>query len=326
MFKRIFYSLQEGIVDYRQLGTSNLKLSVIGFGCWAAGAYGWGDVRDNESIAAIRQAMDLGINFFDTADVYGRGHSEEVLARALGNRRKEVIIATKVGNRWSADGTRIWADLSPKYIRRAVEDSLRRLKTDVIDLYQIHRPDPQTPVVETMATLLDLVKEGKIRYIGTSNLSPDQLREYISYGQVVSLQPVLNLFTRYSEVQLLPLCREKTVGVVVYSPMAMGLLTGKYNKPVSFKPGDFRTMNVLFQGKNFERNITVVKALKKFANERGYSVAQLAVAWVIAHPAVTSAICGAKRPGQIKETAGSFAWKLTHDELIEIDRIVASAA
>ncbi|NOY76737.1 MAG: aldo/keto reductase [Calditrichaeota bacterium] len=309
-------------MDYRQLGTSDLKISDIGFGTWAIGARGWGNVNDEDSIAAIRRAMDLEINFFDTADVYGRGHAEDVLARALGNRRKEVILATKVGNRWSSDGSRVWADLSPAYIRQAVEDSLRRLQTDVIDLYQIHRPDPKTPVADTMGILLDLVKEGKIRYIGTSNLNPDQLREYLSYGPVVSLQPILNLLARHTEVQLLPLCQEKNVGVVVYSPMAMGLLTGKYDRPVQFAPGDFRAANFLFQGKTFERNIAIVNALKVFAEERGFTVAQLAVAWVLAHPAVTSAICGAKRPEQIEETVRAFEWKLSHEELIQIDKIV----
>ncbi len=312
-------------MDYRQLGTSDLKISVIGFGTWAIGARGWGRVEDEDSVAAIRRALDLGINFFDTADVYGRGHAEEVLAKALGNRRKEVIVATKVGNRWSADGNTVWADLSPAYIRQAVEDSLRRLNTDVIDLYQIHRPDPNTPVAETMGTLLDLVKEGKIRYIGTSNLSPDQLREYLSYGSVVSLQPLLNLLTRHTEVQLLPLCQEKNVGVVVYSPMAMGLLTGKYVAPVQFEPNDFRAENFLFQGKNFARNIAIARALKNYAETRGYTAAQLAVAWVLAHPAVTSAICGAKRPEQIEESARSFEWKMTHEEIVEIDRIVSTA-
>jgi len=309
-------------MEYHQLGVSDLKISVIGFGTWAIGARGWGQVNDEDSIAAIRRAMELGINFFDTADVYGRGHAEEVLAKALGNHRKEVIVATKVGNRWSADGSRVWADLSPAYIRQAVEDSLRRLKTDVIDLYQIHRPDPNTPVAETMGTLLDLVKEGKIRYIGTSNLNPDQLREYLSYGPVVSLQPILNLLARHTEVQLLPLCQEKNVGVVVYSPMAMGLLTGKYDRRVRFASDDFRAGNFLFQGKTFERNIAVVKALRAFAEKRGFTVAQLAVAWVLAHPVVTSAICGAKRPQQIEETSRAFELKLDHEELIEIDKIV----
>ena len=312
-------------MEYRQLGTSDLKISVIGFGTWAIGARGWGKVNDDESIAAIQRGIDLGINFFDTADVYGRGHAEEVLAKALGNRRKDVIVATKVGNRWSADGNTVWADLSPAYIRHAVEDSLRRLKTDFIDLYQIHRPDPKTPVADTMGTLLDLVQEGKIRYIGTSNLAPEQLKEYLSYGPVVSLQPVLNLLTRHTEVQILPLCQKENVGVVVYSPMAMGLLTGKYEKPVAFEPNDFRAMNVLFQGKNFARNIAISKALKKYAEARGYTPAQLAVAWVLAHPAVTSAICGAKRPAQIEESARSFKWKMTHEEIVEIDRIVSAA-
>ena len=176
-----------------------------------------------------------------------------------------------------------------------------------------------------MEILLQLVQEGKIRYIGTSNLTPEQLREYLSYGPIVSLQPLLNLLTRHTEVQLLPLCQGKKVGVVVCSPMAMGLLTGKYDTPVAFEAGDFRALDQHFQGKNFARNIALAKALKKYAEARGYTTAQLAVAWVLAHPAVTSAICGAKRPEQIEESARSFEWKMTHEEIVEIDHITSAA-
>jgi len=306
---------------YRKLGSSDMEVSVVSFGCWAMGGLGWGEVDDRESIAAVHRAIDLGINLFDTADVYGRGHSEEVLGRALEGRRKEVFVATKVGNRWDESG-KLHADLSREYILKAVDDSLRRLKVDVIDLYQTHRPDPNTPVRETMDTLMELVDKGKVRYVGTSNLTVDELKEYQSYGKIVSHQPVLNLFVRYIETKLLPHCQENDIGVIVYSPMAMGLLTAKYDRPVTFPANDFRANNFLFLGKTFERNIAVAKALEAFARERGFTAAQLAVAWVIAHQNVTSAICGAKRPQQIEETAAAGDWDLSENELRTIDEIM----
>jgi aryl-alcohol dehydrogenase-like predicted oxidoreductase len=306
---------------YRRLGTSDMEVSVVSFGCWAMGGLGWGDVDDRDSIAAVHRAMDLGINLFDTADVYGRGHSEEVLGRALKGRRDRVFVATKVGNRWDDSGN-LRADLSRDYILKAVDDSLRRLDIDIIDLYQTHRPDPNTPVQETMDTLLELVERGKVRYIGTSNLTVEELREYQSYGKIVSIQPVLNLFVRYIEAKLLPHCQRTAVGVIVYSPMAMGLLTAKYDRPVTFPPDDFRANNFLFLGKTFERNIAIAKALDAYARERGHTAAQLAVAWVIAHANVTSAICGAKRPSQIEETAPAGDWDLSEQELREIDEIM----
>jgi len=309
-------------MEYRQLGSSDLKVSVVSFGCWAMGKQGWGDVQDEETIAAVHRALDLGINLFDTADIYGFGHSEEVLARALEGHRKEVIVATKVGNRWDEATGKTWPDLSRSYITKAVENSLRRLRTDVIDLYQVHLPDPKTPAEETMGTLLDLQRAGKIRWIGVSNFSPEQIREFLRYGPVVSLQPPLSLFVRHAEVQLLPLCQEQNIGVITYSPLAMGLLTGKYDGPIEFPEGDFRRGNSLFQGRTFERNIAVVKRLKAFAERHGRTVTQLAVAWVLAHPAVTSAICGAKRPPQIEESAAAWDWKLSYQQLKEIDRIL----
>lgn len=306
---------------FRTLGTSDMEVSVVSFGCWAMGRLGWGEVDDRESIAAVHRAVDLGINLFDTADVYGRGHSEEVLGRALKGRRDKVFVATKVGNRWDNEGN-LRADTSRDYILKAIDDSLRRLNVDVIDLYQTHRPDPNTPVQETMDTLMELIDRGKIRYIGTSNLTTKQLQEYQTYGKVVSIQPLFNLFVRYTTTRLVPHCRQSNVGVIVYSPMAMGLLTAKYDRPTTFPPDDFRSNNFLFQGKTFERNIAVARSLDAFARERGYTAAQLAVAWVVAHPDITSAICGAKRPPQIEETARAGDWHLSEDDLREIDEIV----
>lgn len=310
---------------YKQLGTSDLKVSTICFGCWAIGKWGWGsDVTDENSIAAIHKALDLGINFFDTADVYGQGYSEKLLAKALANRRDDAIIATKVGNRWNGKG-QIWGDLSRDYILKSVDDSLRRLKTDVIDLYQIHRPDENTPIQETMETLLSCVENDKIRYIGLSNQTPEQITEYLHYGKIVSLQPPLSLLYRYAEVQLLPICQENYIGVIPYSPLARGLLTGKFTKPVSFPIDDFRKSYFLFEEKTFTRNLPIIQALKKFAENYGRTVSQLAIAWILAHPAVTSAIVGAKKPSQIEETATAFDWHLSQSDLKTIDRILMTA-
>ena len=312
-------------MNYKQLGTSELNASTICFGCWAIGKWGWGsDVKDEDSIAAIQKALDLGINFFDTADVYGQGYSEELLVNALGSRRKDVIIATKVGNRWD-ENYRIWGDLSKDYILKSIDNSLKRLKTDVIDLYQVHRPDENTPIQETMETLLSCVEKGKIRYIGLSNQTPDQISEYLKYGQIVSVQPPLNLLYRFSEVQLLPFCQEKQIGVIPYSPLARGLLTGKFTMPVSFPSDDFRSSYFLFEEKTFQRNLPVIQALIKFAENNGRSISQLAVAWILAHSAVTSAIVGAKKPSQIEETAAAFDWHLSQDDLKAIDRILMTA-
>lgn len=310
---------------YKQLGKSDLRVSTICFGCWAIGKWGWGsDVNDKDSIAAIHKALDLGINFFDTADVYGRGYSEQLLAKALGRRRKYVIIATKVGNRWD-ESVRIWGDLSKKYILKSVENSLKRLKTDVIDLYQVHRPDENTPIQETMETLVSCVNEGKIRYIGLSNQTPEQISEYLNYGLVVSLQPPLSMFYRYSEVQLLPLCQEKQIGVIPYSPLARGLLTGKFTKPVSFPVDDFRKSYFLFEERAVQRELPVIQALKTFAENDGRTISQLAIAWILAHPVITSVIVGAKKPVQIEETSAAFDWQLSQKDLKTVDRILTTA-
>ncbi len=312
-------------MKHRRLGASSLMVSTICFGCWAIGKGGWGDdVDDQESIAAVRRALELGINFFDTADVYGDGHSEEILARALGSPKNDVIIATKVGNRRDEKGA-IRGDLSREYILRSVEGSLRRLNRDVIDLYQIHRPDDGTPIREAMETLMECVEKGKVRHIGLSNQTPEQIEDYLKYGPVVSLQPPLNLLYRYTEVQLLPFCQEKNIGVIPYSPMARGLLTGKFTEPVQFPQSDLRREYFLLKPGAFERNIEAVMALREYAEELGSTIAQLAIAWVLAHPAVTSAIVGAKRPDQIEETAAAFEIELGHEQLKRIDRILMSA-
>lgn len=311
-------------MNFKMLGKSELKVSTICFGCWALGGKGWGtDVDDQQSILAIRRAIDLGINFFDTADVYGNGKSEEILGKALGGAYRDVMVATKVGNRFDKDG-RIYGDLSKDHILWSIDESLKRLDREVIDLYQVHRPDDGTPIRETMDALMACIEAGKVRYIGLSNQTVEQISEYMSYGTVVSLQPPLNLLYRYAEIELLPFCLQNDIGVIPYSPMARGLLTGKYREKVTFPENDFRGAYFLFGEGAFERNIQSVMALEQYAQDLSITMSQLAIAWILAHPAVTSAIVGAKRPKQIEETASAYDIKLDQDALKKIERILMS--
>jgi aryl-alcohol dehydrogenase-like predicted oxidoreductase len=319
-------------MEYRRLGNTDLKLSEIGFGCWAMGG-GWGQTDDRESIAAVRRALDLGINFFDTADIYGFGYSEEVLSEALGSRRNEVIVATKGGLAWDEHGC-IFRSSSRYHIMQAVEESLKRLKTSYIDLYQIHWPDWHTPFEVTMKVLDDLIKSGKVRYVGVSNFTVKQMKECMKVRPVHSLQPPYNMLMRDIEKGELPFCRRNGIGVVAYGPLAYGLLTGKFTNDTKFPkadwrsgelfpdPGDWQRHIDLFHGKQFGRNLKVVEKLKKIAARREKTVGQLAIAWILSNPAVTSAIVGAKRPSQLEENIGGVGWEITKEELLRIDEIL----
>ncbi len=318
-------------MEYRRLGNSDLKLSAIGFGCWAMGG-SWGETEDKESIAAARRALDLGINFFDTADIYGFGHSEKVLAEALGSRRKDVIIATKVGLAWDEHGC-MFLSSTRHHIMSAVEASLRRLKTDYIDLYQVHWPDYHTYFEVTMRAMDDLVTSGKVRYVGVSNFTVKQMKECMKIRPIISLQPPYNLLMRDIEKDLLPFCLKNGIGVVAYGPLAYGLLTGKFAKDTKFPKNDWRSGELfpdpggwqphidLFHGKQFRRNLKIVEKLKKIASRYGKTVGQLSIAWVLSNPAITSAIVGAKRPSQLEENVGGAGWKLSKEDLLAIDKI-----
>jgi aryl-alcohol dehydrogenase-like predicted oxidoreductase len=292
----------------RRLGHTDLELTTIGFGAWALGggdyAFGWGPQDDRDSIRAIHKALDLGVNWIDTAPVYGLGRSEEVVGRALKGIRDEVIVATKCGMVWDKDRN-ISNQLTASSIRREVEDSLRRLNTEYIDLYQIHWPEPDSDLEEAWGEMVRLMEEGKIRYPAASNFSVAQLERVAAIYPVASLQPPYSLLKRGIETEILPYCAEKAIGVVAYSPMQGGLLTGKFTKERirSLPDSDVRkTRNRHFQEPEVDANLRLVESLRPIADDEGLTRAQLALAWVLRRPEVTSAIAGTRKPEQIEET------------------------
>lgn len=307
-------------MEYKPLGRTNLMISVLGFGGCPIGGHGWGKVKDDDSIAAIRKAARLGINFFDTADVYGLGHSEKILAKALGNYRKKVIIATKVGVRWNYKEKRSYRDLSPKHIREAAEDSLKRLKIDCIPLYQIHYPDPQTPISETMEALGELQKEGKIRYIGCSNFSAELIDQTQKYGRLESLQTCYNLLGRDIEQFIIPTCRKWKMTIIAYGPLAQGFLTGKFNLKTKFGKDDRRSRKEYkhFHGRRFKANLIIVDKLKEMALKYKKTPVQVAIRWILDNDSIASAILGIQKPEEIEEDIGALGWKLAPKDRKEL--------
>lgn len=311
---------------YTRFGQTDLEVSKVCFGTWQ-GSGEWGSVEESDLTDTIRRALDLGINFFDTAQAYGFGAAEQLLGNALEpeikNRRDEIVLATKGGLRM--EGDQLLRDSSPDWLRQGVEDSLRFLGTDYIDLYQIHWPDFDTPFEETAGTLQALVDEGKIRYVGVSNFGVDQMAEFEKTRKINGLQPPYHLFRRDIEEEILPYCAEHGIGVLVYGPLAHGLLSGKMSSDQEFDQGDWRAGSELFQGENFQRNLETVEELKRFADERGHTVVELAIAWVLSNPAVDVAIVGGRRPDQIEGSAPAVEFDLSGEDLIHINDIMQDA-
>ena len=310
-----------------RLGMTDLDVFPIAFGTWQLGG-DWGQFDEAEGIAAIRYARELGVNLFDTAQGYGFGASERLLARALRDdldkRRDEVVIATKGGLRMTADGLR--RDSSPAWLRSGVEDSLRALGVDHIDIYQVHWPDPQVPFTETAGALQALVDEGKIRHVGVSNYDASQIDSFARTRPVETIQPPYHLFRRDIETELLPYAREHDIGVLVYGPLAHGLLTGALDEDTKFAAGDWRGGAPFFKGEGYRRNVATVRELDRFASEElGSSVGQLAVAWTLANPAVQVAIVGARHPRHIEDSVGAAELTLSEADLERIDSIMAGA-
>jgi len=309
----------------RQLGKTGLFITPIGFGSWALGGggwkFGWGLQDDRASIAAIQRALDLGVNWIDTAAAYGLGHSEEVVAQALKGRRERPFIFTKCSMPWDAQGN-LLRSLKADSIRRELEDSLRRLKVDVIDLYQVHWPIPDEDLEEGWATLAELKRQGKIRYIGASNFSVAQLRRAESIAPVDALQPPYSLIRREVEQEILPYCQEQGIGVIAYSPMASGLLSGAMDRAriESLPANDWRRGSSQFREPKLSRNLRIADQLREIGARHGRSAGEVAIAWTLRHPSVTAAIVGARTSAQVDGLIRALDFRLSESEVVEIEQ------
>lgn len=310
-------------METRQLGNSDLKITPIGFGAWAIGggdwAYAWGAQDDNDSIAAIRRALEHGVNWIDTAAVYGLGHSEEVVARALQGQSQQPYIFTKCSLVWD-EQREVSSSLKAASIRREIEASLRRLQRETIDLYQIHWPNPDPEIEEGWSTLAELQREGKVRWIAVSNFSVEQMQRAQQIAPVTSLQPPYSLINRDVEREILPYCQQQNIGVIVYSPMQSGLLTGAMTREraANFSDDDWRRNNDEFQEPRLGRNLRLVELLREVGQAHDRSPGEVAIAWTLRHPAVTGAIVGARNARQVDGVVGAADLRLSADEIQRI--------
>ena len=319
-------------MEFRQLGSSDLQVPVVSFGAWAIGGWMWGGTDDAAAVRAIQQAIDAGITCIDTAAIYGMGHSERIVGQAIAGRREKVIIATKCGLRWDLDidkdgwhtekpdGTpvKVIRYLKADSIRYEVEQSLKRLNIDEIDLYQCHWPDPETPIQETMEALADLQRQGKIRAIGVSNFTVDMIRECLQHTTIASDQPLYNPLERDIEDGVLPFCVENNVGILAYSPIAQGLMTGKVTMDREFPEGDHRAQKPWFKPANRKRVLDMLEKVRPIAQDHGATLAQLTINWIISQEGITSALVGARTPEQAVENAKAAEFKLSETELATI--------
>lgn len=304
-------------MHFKKLGRSELELSVIGLGTWAMGNDYWGQCDDDDSIAAIQAGIDNGINLIDTAPSYGSGHAEMLVGKAIKGRRDKVIVATKVG--CYRVGESYVRDLKPERIMKSIEDSLRVLGTDCIDLYQIHWPDINTPIGESMAALEKLHRQGKFRYLGVSNFSAAQISEASAYMDIVSLQPRYSLLDRGIEQELLPYCISKGMGVLTYGSLGAGILSGKYDRASAQELSDRRVgFYPYFKGEMLEKTMRLLDTLKSVAARHEKPVSQVAVNWVWAQNGVTCALVGAKNALQAEENALAGHWALDEADLVQI--------
>lgn len=317
----------------KRISKIDASISVVGFGCWAAGG-DWNRSDDQDSIHAIQRAVDLGVNFFDVAPVYGLGHAELILGEALLGRRQDVLIASKCGLVWD-DNNQVTVNATKASLQTEVEDSLRRLQTDYIDLYQVHWPDPNTPISETMQALMDIRQSGKIRHIGVSNFSLALTREAMKYGEVSSFQGLYNMLERNPdnyhniplayrvEDEILPFCAEEGIAFLPYSPIFQGLLTDHYRPNAEFDADDVRTSNPKMNGERQLIYLEMRDKLLQFAQKIDKPLGQIAINWLIEKEAVTSIIVGAQMPAQVEENVGSVSWQLTAELIAEIEAILA---
>jgi aryl-alcohol dehydrogenase-like predicted oxidoreductase len=308
----------------KRLGNTDMHLTPIGIGAWAMGgsgwAFSWGPQDDRESIDAIHKALDHGVNWIDTAAVYGLGHSEEIVAKALEGVSRRPYVFTKCERVWN-ENREIGKSLKADSLRRELEASLKRLKTDVIDLYQIHWPEPDEDIEEGWSTLAKFKQEGKVRWIGVSNFNVSQMRRLEKLESISSLQPPYSIVSPEVEESILPYCLENNIGVIVYSPMKSGLLTGAMTKErvANLPADDFRRRALAFQEPNLSRNLKLVEVLKQIGDTHGRTPGEVALAWTLNNPAVTAAIVGMRSPRQVDGVIGALDFRLSHDEVKQIE-------
>ena len=293
-------------MEYRKLGATDIDVSVITLGAWVYGKDAWADVRDDESVQAIHAALDAGINMIDTAAGYGGGYSERVVGEAVKGRRDEVLLASKCG-------------ANPERIKTQIDECLQNMQIDCIDLYQVHYPSPRIPVADTIGAMAETQQAGKTRLIGVSNFSAEQLREALDTARIETSQPAFNVFWREIDTDHVPFCHEHNIAVVPYSPLAQGLLAGRFRVREDI-PDDIRARNKLMAEGIFERCVEVVEYIEQAAARHGKSVVQAAINWTINFPGITSPIVGARRPSQVQENIGGVGWRLTDEEMEEISR------
>jgi aryl-alcohol dehydrogenase-like predicted oxidoreductase len=316
---------ERAMVERRRLGRDGPEVSAIGLGCMGMSEfYGAGD--DAESIATVRHALDRGVDFLDTADMYGVGRNEELVGRAIAGRRDEVFLATKFGNVRGEDGSFKGVCGRPDYVRSACEASLKRLQVETIDLYYQHRVDPEVPIEETVGAMAGLVEEGKVRFLGLSEAAPATVRRAHAAHPITALQTEYSLWSRDPEDEILPTVRELGIGYVAYSPLGRGFLTGQIRSPSDFPEDDFRRFHPRFTGENFEKNIALVHEIERMAQEKGVTAAQLALAWVLARGEDIVPIPGTKRRTYLDQNIAALDIRLSREDLDRLDEILPPGA
>ncbi|MGC2415853.1 MAG: aldo/keto reductase [Stellaceae bacterium] len=317
-------------MEFRHFGRTALKVSALGFGCWEIGGT-YGRIEEAEFQRAVARALDSGITCFDTAEAYGMGVSEEALARALGGRRNDVVIATKFGVGYEEMPNR--RDSSRERVLASIDKSLQRLRTDHVDIYLVHWPDPSTPLAETMGALDEVVRQGKVRYVGVSNFRPAQIEECMRLRRIDVVQYAWNMFDRRMQAEIYPYCEAQQIAVMAYGSLAYGMLSGTFHPGMSFDENDWRSrggnlgslnlFRTLFGPEHFPRNLAAVEELKRLAARYGKSLPQFALRWTLSNPVVGTALVGFRAPAEVTENLGALGWEISNADMAEIDAILA---